>query len=380
MIKRNINKGLDNSLSYFPAVAILGPRQVGKTTLAKQVLGKYPGSVYLDLEKSKDREKIRDADFFLSQFKDQLVCLDEIQKTPDLFQELRSLIDEHRKPARFLILGSASMDLLRQSSETLAGRIAYHELAPLTTQEIEMDDNINLWIRGGYPDSFLAPAETLSLAWRENFIKTFVERDIASLGFNLPSEQLNRFWSMLAHHHGGILNKSAFAKSLGVSVPTVQRWLDLLVQTFMVRSLKPYFANSKKTLIKSPKIYIRDTGILHQLLGLNNFEDVMGHTISGSSWEGFALENVLNSLQGWKSYFYRTQNGAEIDLVLEKGSKRLGVEFKLSSSPKIEKGSHIAREDLGIDVLHVITPNGEGDRINPYVWIESINTFLEKMA
>ena len=379
MIHRNLTSKIQESLSFFPAVAILGPRQVGKTTLAKQILKSVPNSVYLDLEKAKDRAKLTEPELFLGQFKNRLVCLDEIQKTPELFQELRSLIDEHRIPGRFMILGSATVELLRQSSETLAGRIAYHDLSPLTVLEAGSEKMIHHWVHGGFPDSFLAPTPSLSQSWREDFIRTFLERDIASFGFNLPSEQLRRFWSMLSHHHSGVLNKSNFAKSLGVSVPTVQRWLDLLVQTFMVRSLRPYSTNTKKTLVKSPKIYIRDSGILHQLLGISNFEDLMGHTIAGASWEGYALENILESMSGWDAYFYRTQNGAELDLVLEKGNKRVGVEFKISSVPKVEKGSHFAREDLGIDLIHVITPTGEGDRISKHIRIDSPKTFLEQM-
>lgn len=377
MIHRIIKSKIEESLSFFPAVGILGPRQVGKTTLAKQVLGNIQNSLYLDLEKAKDRAKLREPELFLEQFKDRLVCLDEIQRAPELFQELRSLIDEHRTPARFMILGSATVDLLRQSSETLAGRIAYHDLSPLTVIEAGHEKMIHHWVYGGFPDSFLAPTPELSQSWRENFIRTFLERDIGSFGLNLPTEQLRRFWTMLSHHHAGILNKSTFAKSLGVSVPTVQRWLDLLVQTFMVRSLRPYSSNAKKTLVKSPKIYIRDSGILHQLLGLSNFEVLMGHTISGASWEGYALENILESMRDWDAYFYRTQNGAELDLILEKGGKRIGVEFKLSSAPKVEKGSHFARKDLGLDLIHVITPSGEGDRVSEHVQIDSPKTFLE---
>jgi uncharacterized protein len=377
MIHRIIKSKIEESLSFFPAVGILGPRQVGKTTLAKQVLEETQNSIYLDLEKAKDRAKLREPELFLEQFKDRLVCLDEIQRAPELFQELRSLIDEHRTPARFMILGSATVDLLRQSSETLAGRIAYHDLSPLTVIETGHEKMIHHWVYGGFPDSFLAPTPDLSQSWRDNFIRTFLERDIGSLGLNLPSEQLRRFWTMLSHHHSGILNKSNFSKSLGVSVPTVQRWLDLLVQTFMVRSLRPYSSNTKKTLVKSPKVYIRDSGILHQLLGLSNYEDVMGHTISGASWEGYALENILESMRDWDASFYRTQNGAELDLILEKGGKRIGVEFKLSSSPKVEKGSHFAREDLGLELIHVITPSGEGERVGEHVRIDSPKTFLE---
>ena len=376
MLKRTLEDGIKKSLSFFPAVAILGPRQAGKTTVAKEVLKTFPNSIYLDLEKSSDREKLKDVEFYLGQHRDKLVCLDEIQRVPELFQELRALIDEHRVPGRFLILGSASQDLIRQSSETLAGRIAYHELTPLTILEIDPSQMLHHWIQGGFPSSFLSLEVQFSIEWRDNFIRTFLERDLSNLGFNLSSEQLRRFWTMLAHQHSSIINKQIYSEALGVSAPTVQRWLDIFSNTFMVRTLLPYSKNAKKRLVKSPKIYVRDSGILHQLLGLANFDEVMGHPVSGSSWEGYAIENILTELKGWNASFYRTKDGAELDLVIEKGGKMHGIEFKLSSSPKVERGSHIAREDLELDMIHVITPNGTGEQIRETLRLDSPVTFL----
>jgi uncharacterized protein len=380
MIERRLKNQIEKSLSFFPAVGILGPRQAGKTTIAKEVLKSYPDSIYLDLEYSPDRSKLEEPAFYLEQNKNKLICLDEIQRQPELFPELRSLIDRHRIPARFLILGSASVDLIKQSSETLAGRIGYHDLTPLTLSEVECSQMIHHWICGGFPTSFLAPDVEFSTDWRENFIVTFLERDIVNLGFDLSSEQLRRFWTMLAHQHSGILNKRVYAEALGVSAPTVQRWLDLFEHTFMIRVLQPFSSNAKKRLVKSPKVYVRDTGILHQLLRLEGFDDVMGHTIAGVSWEGYAIENILSEMKGWEASYYRTKSGAELDLVLEKGGKRIGVEFKLSSAPKVERGTHIAREDLGMDLIHVITPSGEGDQISPHLRIDSPMTFLKKFG
>lgn len=379
MIKRSLKTHIEKSLSFFPAVGILGPRQAGKTTIAKDVLKSFPNSIYLDLEFSKDRVKLEDPAFYLEKNQDKLICLDEIQRVPELFPELRSLIDRNRNPARFLILGSASIDLIRQSSETLAGRIAYHDLTPFTLLEIDENKMLNHWVYGGFPMSFLSPEAEISSDWREAFIMTFLERDIANLGFYLSSEQLRKFWTMLAHQHSGILNKQVYAESLGISATTVQRWLDLFVHTFMVRVLPSYSTNAKKRLVKSPKVYIRDSGILHQLLRLQNFDDIMGHTIAGASWEGYALENILAELKGWDASFYRTKSGAGLDLVLEKGGKRLAVEFKLSSAPTVGKGSHIAREDLGIDLVHIVTPTGEGEQISEHVRIDSPMTFLKKI-
>jgi predicted AAA+ superfamily ATPase len=378
MIRRNLKEKIEKSLSFFPAVAILGPRQSGKTTLAKQVLESYPDSIYLDLEKAVDRKKLEDPAFYLGQNKDKLICLDEIQRVPELFPEMRSMIDEQRVPARFLILGSASQDLIRQSSETLAGRISYHELNPLALSEIDQTQMIHHWICGGYPDSFLSPEIEFSIEWRDNFIRTFLERDIASLGFNLSPEQLGRFWTMIAHQHSSVLNRQIYAESLSVSSPTIQRWIDIFSNTFMVRSLLPYSNNSKKRLVKSPKLYIRDSGLLHQLLGIESFDDLMGHPISGPSWEGYAIENILTEMKGWESSFYRTKNGVELDLVISKGGKKYGLEFKLSSSPKIERGNHIAREDLDLETIHIITPEGSGEQINQHICIDSPLTFLEK--
>lgn len=379
MLKRNITENIKKSLSFFPAVAILGPRQTGKTTLAKEVLKDFKNSIYLDLEKSSDREKLKDAEFYLNQHKDKLVCLDEIQCVPELFQEMRALIDEYRCPARFLILGSASQDLIRQSSESLAGRISFHELTPLTIMEIDPSQWMHHWIHGGFPLSYLSPNTDFSAEWRDNFIRAFLERDLSNLGFNLSPMQLRRFWTMLAHQHSGILNRQVYTESLGISTPTVQRWLDIFSNTFMTRMLHPFSANLKKRLVKSPKVYVRDSGILHQLLRLTDFDQVMGHPISGPSWEGYAIENILVELKGWDAFFYRTKEGAELDLILEKGGKLHGLEFKISSTPKVERGSHIARKDLGLDYIHVVTPTGTGEQISESLIHDSPVTFLNRL-
>ncbi len=376
MIERNITAKIKRSLSFFPTVAILGPRQAGKTTIAKRVLEDFENSIYLDLEKSSDRDKLNEPEFYLNQHKEHLVCLDEIQRVPEIFEELRALIDEHRVPGRFLILGSASQDLIQQSSESLAGRISYHELTPLTISEIESSKTLHHWVHGGFPLSYLAPDQDFSMEWRSNFIRTFLERDLNSLGFNLSPEQLGRFWTMIAHQHSGIINRQVYTESLGVSTPTVQRWLDIFSNTFMIRSLQPYSTNIKKRIVKSPKIYVRDSGVLHQLLGLKDFDQLMGHPICGPSWEGYAIENILTELHDWNGFYYRTKNGNEIDLILEKGGIKHGIEFKLSSSPKVEKGTYLAMSDLDIDVVHVVIPNGKGEQISKTVRLDSPTTLI----
>lgn len=340
-----------NRLDQFPAVALLGPRQAGKTTLAAHIAEERP-SVYLDLENPADREKLSDAALYLAGHADKLVILDEVQRMPDIFQTLRGIIDEGRRhghrSGRFLLLGSASIDLLRQSSETLAGRIAYVELGPFNVLEVDGGQRDKLWIRGGFPDSFLANSDKGSAIWRENFIRTYLERDIPQLGPRLPAETLRRFWTMLSHVQGGMFNAAQLARGLGVDGKTVARYLDLLVDLLLVRRLPPFHANVGKRLVKSPKVYVRDSGVVHALLGLDDREAVLGHPVSGGSWEGFVIENLLSAApERTRACFYRTAAGAEIDLVLEMpGGNLWAVEIKRGLTPKLDKGFHHARADL----------------------------------
>ena len=351
MIPRQKLPIIHAGLKQFPAVALLGPRQAGKTTLARQVAGERP-SVYLDLERAPDRKKLADPEHFLSRHEDRLVILDEIQRMPELFQVLRGLIDEGRRrglrAGRFLLLGSASGNLLRQSGESLAGRIAYVELEPFGALEVGGDARERLWVRGGFPDSFLARDDEASVIWRDNFIRTYLERDIPQLGPRIPVETLRRFWTMLSHAQGGMLNAAQLAGSLDVDGKTIARYLDLFVDLLLVRRLPPLHANVAKRLVKSPKVYVRDSGLVHTLLGLDHRDAVLGHPVAGNSWEGFALENLLAAAPPRATAsFYRTAAGAEIDLVLEMPDGKLwAVEIKYGLAPKLRKGFHHAREDL----------------------------------
>jgi uncharacterized protein len=351
MLPRQKTATVRARLEQFPAVALLGPRQVGKTTLA-QKLAEERAAIYLDLEDAADRAKLTDAALYLSSHEDRLVILDEVQRAPELFQTLRGVIDKGRRrnlrAGRFLLLGSASIDLLKQSGESLAGRIAYVELGPLNVLEIDDRSSERLWIRGGFPDSFLAEDDAASAIWRENFIRTYLERDIPQLGPRVPAETLRRFWTMLAHVQSGTLNAAELARSLGVDGKTVARYLDLLVDLLLVRRLPPLHANVGKRLVKSPKVYVRDSGIVHALLGLEDREAVLSHPVAGGSWEGFVVENLLHAApERTGAFFYRTSAGAEIDLVLELPGGRLwAIEIKRGLAPKLDKGFHHAREDL----------------------------------
>jgi predicted AAA+ superfamily ATPase len=353
MVRRIAAETVREALSRQAAVALLGPRQVGKTTLALELAAERP-SVYLDLEDPADRAKLTDAAAYLAQHADTLVILDEIHRVPELFQILRGVIDrgrrEGRATGRFLILGSASIDLLKQSGETLAGRIAFVELGSLQLAEIE-GENINardLWIRGGFPGSLLSESDRHSLAWRRDFIRTYLERDIPQFGPRVPAETLGRFWTMLAHGQGGLLNASHLARNLSVASSTVGRYVDLLVDLLLVRRLQPHHANLGKRLVKSPKLYIRDSGILHALLGLATFDDVAGHPVVGASWEGFVIESLIAaSPPGSTPLFFRTTVGAEIDLLLRLPAGDLwAIEIKSGMVPKLERGFHVARADL----------------------------------
>ncbi|MBX9878030.1 MAG: ATP-binding protein [Candidatus Obscuribacterales bacterium] len=350
MIPRRLTPTIINRLEQFPAVALLGPRQVGKTTLA-HTIAKDRKSIYLDLEIATDRAKLLNAESYLSAHEDKLVILDEVQRAPELFQTLRGLIDQGirdgRGLGRFLLLGSVSVDLLKQSGESLAGRIAYEELFPLDVLEINASRD-PLWLRGGFPKSFISKDDHASTIWRDNFIRTYLERDIPQLGPRIPAETLRRFWTMLSHNQGNLLNAAQLARNLSVDGKTIARYLDLMVDLLLVRRLIPFHANARKRLVKSPKVYVRDSGLVHALLGIENMERLAGHPVIGASWEGFVIENLLSVLP-WsiKSFFYRSFTGAEIDLVLELSDGECwAIEIKRSLSAKLEKGFYSACEDL----------------------------------
>jgi len=351
MIRRRLATTLAHRLGASPAVTLLGPRQVGKTTLALAVAETRP-SLYLDLESDQDRAKLAEPEAYLALHADKLVILDEVQRLPGLFQNLRGLIDrgrrEGRRAGQFLLLGSASLDLLQQSSETLAGRISHLELGPVDVTEAGAGRLDDLWVRGGFPDSLLAPTDADSLQWRRDFIRTYLERDVPQLGPRIPAETLRRFWTMLAHIQGGLLNASELGRSLGVDHKTVASYLDLLVDLLLVRRLPPWHANTGKRLVKSPKVYVRDTGLVHALLGLGDLEAVLGHPVAGGSWEGLVVETLAGLMPaGGEACFYRTSAGAEIDLLLRFPDGRLwAVEVKRSMAPKVGKGFHLACEDL----------------------------------
>ena len=363
-IERYQDPFIRNRLSKMPVVAILGSRQSGKSTLAKHIIKKIENSLYLDLESNRDLRKLEDPETFFEDNYQKLICLDEIQRRPELFTPLRSIIDNSNRKGQILILGSASPDLIKQSSETLAGRISYFELTPFLLIEIGQDSMKKLWLRGGYPDSFLGESDEDSLFWREDFIRTFLERDIPSLGIKYYSGNINRLWQMCAHITGQILNYSTLAASLGVSGHTVKNYIELLIRTYMVRLLQPYYLNLKKRLIKSPKIYIRDSGILHSLLNIESRNSLLGHPSYGASWEAFAIEQILSSIKGWQSYFYRTSSGNEIDLILTKGQELIAVECKASSAPELTKGFYIARDDLNPRESWIIAPVPETYLLN----------------
>lgn len=355
MITRHLDPLVRDALRRFPAVALLGPRQVGKTTLARGLHrgSDTPAPDYLDLENPADLEKLADAAGYLHSRRNRLVIIDEVQRAPDLFQVLRGAIDARiaaGEPAgHFLLLGSASIDLLRQSSESLAGRIAYLELCPFDVLEIAPQAEETLWARGGFPRSFLAESDNASAEWRENFIRTYLERDIPQLGSRVPAETLRRFWTMLAHSQGSPFNAAQLARSLAVDGKTVMRYLDLMADLLLVRRLPPYHANLGKRLVKSPKTYIRDSGLVHTLLRLDTLDQVLGHPIAGMSWEGHVMETLLRAAPArTRASFYRTAAGAEIDLVLELPGDRLwAIEIKRGTAPKTERGTRSAIDDLG---------------------------------
>lgn len=362
MITRGLQALIERRLNQFPAVALLGPRQVGKTTLARAVASLYPQATVMDLERESDRAALEHPELFFAAHQDGLVVIDEVQIAPHLFAALRPEIDSNRRSGRFLLLGSASGALLRQTGESLAGRLAYLELTPLLAAELpvtaELDGLQALWLRGGFPLSYLARDDEESYVWRQDFIRTFLQRDLPGLGVRIPAETLRRFWQMLAHLQGQLFNASQLGLSLGgASHSTAARYLDVLVDTMMVRRLPPYLANVGKRLVKSPKVYLRDSGLLHALLGLAAVKDLQGHAVAGASWEGFVVEQIAATLPPEAQLsFYRTAAGTELDLVIERGARKVGVEIKFSSAPKPTKGFWLALQDLQIDRACVVAP------------------------
>jgi uncharacterized protein len=355
MIARRVRSVIEERLRQLPGVVLLGPRQVGKTTLAKQIVShRRAGAVYLDLERPVDRRRLEDADTFLRAQDGKLIVIDEIHRAPALFETLRGIIDDRRaagdRSGHFLLLGSAAIDLMRQASETLAGRVAYVELATIDALEFppQVGDTDRLWVRGGFPDSLLAADDDASLSWRRSFIRSYLERDVPMFAPRLPSETIGRLWTMLAHSQATPLNHSRLAMSLEVSAPAVARYIDLLVDLLLVRRLRPWSSNVRKRLVRTPKVFIRDSGLTHALLDLETWDQVLGHPVAGASWEGFVIENLLSVAGDRRTpYFYRTEDGAEIDLLLERGGTiEIAVEIKRTSAPNLSRGFRTARDAL----------------------------------
>ncbi len=387
IISRSLYPQLLESLQIFPVVGLVGPRQVGKTSMAREIAAQWgQGAVMLDLERPSELAKLSEPELFLEPLADRLVILDEVQLRPDLFAVMRSMVDAQRRPGRFLVLGSAAPALLQQSSETLAGRIEFLEIAPLTLAEVSAPQSpqndsdkapselVNttalakvLWSRGGFPDSYLARSNLASMRWREAFIRSYLERDIPQLGIRVASATLRRFWLMLAHYHGQLWNASTIAGSLGISAPSVRHYLDILESTFMVRVLQPYSANLGKRLVKSPKIYLRDSGLLHALLNLPDHDAMLGHPALGASWEGWVIEQILQQAPaGSRPSFYRTASGNEIDLLLElPGGELRAIEIKHSAAPKLGRGFAEALDALQLDQGFVIAPVSEAYALSP---------------
>lgn len=384
-IPRHTEKETRESLQNFPVTAILGPRQCGKSTLARHVVADREDVVYLDLEKPSDLRKLEDAEFFFHTQQEKLICIDEVQMGPELFPIIRVVVDEVKQPGKFLILGSASQDLIRHGSETLAGRVHFVELTPFTYEELLAEDRdkygdpLFSWRRGGFPGAVLAGSEELGIQWRLDFIRTFLERDIPQFGFSIPAITMRRFWTMLAHYHGQTLNASKFGQSLGVTHPTIAKYLDIMEQTFMIRLLQPMTANLKKRLVKTPKVYLRDSGILHALLEIDTSEDLLGHPVAGASWEGWCLEQIIVAMPQWRPSFYRTSSGEEIDLILERGQMRLAIECKASMSPRVSRGFAATMDVLQADRAWVVAPVSESYLLSPRVTVTTIEDVLNEL-
>ncbi|GGD75014.1 ATPase [Emticicia aquatilis] len=384
MIQRIIADQVLFGLSFQPSIAILGPRQVGKTTFVKQLQQKLSKpSVYFDLERSSDLSKFQhDRLAFLETMQEQTVILDEIQRLPEIFPDIRSLIDQNRVPARFILLGSASFILLKNTSESLTGRISYFEMTPLLFRELQPDvDYIRHWLWGGFPNAYLAPTSEQQQKWFDDFVRSYLERDLPQLGLSASPIQLRRLMMMIASIQGSLLNQTMLANSLGIRNNLVSTYLDFFEQSFLIRRLQPYYTNIGKRLTKSPKIYIRDSGLVHHLLSIHSYENLLGHIVAGGSWEGYVIEQVISLLNYQQiPFFYRTADGAELDLVIEQDLQiKLAIEIKLSSSPTLSKGTTISLADLNNPPLLLITPTADDYLLKPNVWVCSIQTLSDNI-
>jgi uncharacterized protein len=381
-IQRFLTPTIHKRLKRNPAVAILGPRQCGKSTLAREILKPMKNAVYLDLERPSDANRLRDPEAFFTLNSSKLICLDEIQRLPEIFPVMRSVIDTEERNGQFLILGSASPQLLRQSSESLAGRISHIELTPFRLTEIpEGADGLHMrrhWLRGGFPRSYLAEDEAESFEWRQDFIRTFLERDLSQMGVNIQARRMKRFWQMCAHLHGQLLNSSKLGESLGLSHHTIRSYVDLLDHAFILKVLMPLEANLKKRLVKSPRVFIRDAGLLHALLGIESQNELLGHPVYGASWEGYVIENIVSMLPDWNAAFYRTASGTELDLILEKAGRRIAVECKVSTSPQVGRGFWNAIADLDVSEAWIISPVKEPYPFERGVTVAPPDVFIDR--
>ena len=384
-LDRKLKHKIIGLLNYFPVVALLGPRQCGKTTLAFEIKENWPReSVYLDLENASDLAKLEDCCSYLRPLEEQLVIMDEVQNRPALFPELRGLVDEGRRKGlrsgRFLFLGSASYELLRQSGESLAGRIAFLELSPFCSEEVPQDQLDQLWLRGGFPDSFLAPKDSLSREWRRNFIDTYLTRDLSTHGKAHALPAMRDLLKMTAHLHGQVLNISQLVESHDFNRQQISNYLDLFEHTFVIRRLNPYYTNVGKRLTKRPKIYIRDSGLLHQLMGITDYDTLSGHPTRGASWEGFAIEQIITLLPNWEPYFYRTSNGAELDLLMLQNDKILAFEIKASVQAKVTKGFYTAKEDVRPTKTFIVSRNNGSWKDAEGITYTHLNDLPEQLA
>lgn len=361
ILPRALEGDLLQRLRSFPVVAITGPRQAGKTTLAKSIIPTVEkNTVYLDLELPSDLNRLQNAELFLKENEDKLVVIDEVQRKPELFPLLRALVDQKREPARFLILGSASPELLRQSSETLAGRIAYLELTPFHLRELAGRPYQKHWLRGGFPPALLAPSDQAAFQWLENFVITFIERDLPQFGLAAPAQALRNLLLMLSGVHGSLINYSTLARSMGLSMPTVKRYLDYFEYAYFIRYLSPWYTNVRKRLVKTPKVFFRDSGVLHYLIGISELNQLFGNQIVGASWEGYVIQQVAANLPARTlPFFYRTKDGSELDLVLVRGNQPiLTLEIKFSDRPSLSRGNRLAIVDVGAPLNLIVTPSG----------------------